>query len=90
MADPGDIIVKGKRIGDPKAANIIDVMPGTAPKIKLRAGDVVQIGKEGMRFEPGEYIILPLEQWARTLSRAVANSAPVELETHQPKKKRSN
>lgn len=53
---------------------IVDVIPGTAPSIKLAPGELLRVGDVGLRFhEPGPFIVLPLERWVATLNRAVGN-----------------
>jgi hypothetical protein len=62
---------------------VVTITPGTAPRIRVE-DDPVIVGDAELRFEPGDYIILPLEVWARTLSKAVAKAeAQVELDSRQ-------
>lgn len=76
MADPDDLIVPGRQPRKTGGVRrIFDVPPGQAPTIKLAPGSLIVIDDIGIRLhEEGPFIILPLERWVRTLTKAIAKA----------------
>lgn len=65
------------------------VMPGTAPTITVREGQILVVTREpviaglitveaiaGLRMDPGQYIVVPMELWANVARQAVEANLP--------------
>ena len=74
---PAKIITPGMPVGPAGGIRqVYDLRPGQGANILIGEEDpVVYYQDLAIRvIEPGPYILLPLELWSRTLSRAVANN----------------
>lgn len=74
---PAKIITPGMPVGPAGGVRqVYDLRPGQGANILIGDEDpIVYYQDLAIRvMEPGPYILLPLELWSRTLSRAVANN----------------
>lgn len=72
----------------PAGRHVVTMQPGSAPILKFRAADELDVGVgHALRFpEAGRYILLPVQLWEQTLRKAMltATEALNELAASDP------